>query len=453
MINEKKQSLYKSHGVIYSDPVAGKFGNIRFLTMSFVFLLFFIIPWINLNNRQIFLFDIATARLYFFNLIFWPEDFSLLAIFLIICIFLLFAVTVYAGRIWCGFFCPQSIWIRFSAFFIKLIKGNRNYRKKIDSGNFNFIFFYKNFLIHLFFLFFSFLTSFTFIGYFVSVSILLTKLKNFDFYSWSFFWIGFFFFLTYFNISWFKEQFCFLVCPYARLQSIMFDENTLIIAYDFKRGETRGSRKKDYDYKKNGLGDCIDCKKCVTCCPTGIDIRNGLQMECISCAACIDACNSVMLKIGYEPNLIKYSKESDINDANKKFSKIRFFLYLFFLFFLIFIFSYRLFDRNLIQFTVNRSQLQLFNINKDFIENSYFLKLTNKTNVKDTYCIEINNEKFKYIGLKKVSLDPEDTVLIDIKLLLFDKNLTSKFNDIYFSARSENKPKIKIIKKSKFILP
>lgn len=453
-MNKKNLYLYKSHEKIYTDPSSGKFSTIRFFSMSIIFLSFFLIPWISWNKSQAFLFDVSNIKLYIFGKIFWPEDFFLFAIFFIILILLLFTVTVYTGRIWCGFLCPQSIWIRFSNFFSRILEGNRNLRKKIDEKKiYNYNVLIKKILKHIIWIIFSFLTSFSFIGYFVSISFLFNSLINFDFYYWSWFWILFFSILTYFNISWFKEQFCFLVCPYARLQSIMFDENTLIVAYDYTRGEKRGSRKKDDDYKSLGLGDCIDCKQCVSCCPTGIDIRNGLQIECIGCAACIDACNSIMKKLSYPQNLIGYMRESDFNKKNTSINKIRLITYFLTIFLFLSIFTISLLNRNLIQFNIIRSQLQLYNIRNDnLIENFYVFKITNKTSEKVQYIIYVNNDKFEYLGPKKITLNSEESIQIDIKLLLLDNKYKNKFTDIIFYVEDINTHN-KVFKKNKFVIP
>jgi len=453
-MNSKNTSLYKEHGTVYTDPVSGKFNIIRLTSMSFMILSFFILPWFFWGDNQAFLFDIATARLYVCGLVFWPEDFSLFAIFFIILVLLLFAATVYAGRIWCGFLCPQSIWLKVGAFLSRIIEGKRNTRKKLDEGKFTFNFFLKKLCKHVLWFSFSFFTAFTFVGYFVPISFLFDRLYFFDFSSWSYFWILFFSLLTYFNIGWFREQFCFLVCPYARLQSVMFDENTLIVVYDRNRGEKRGSRKRGIEYKNFGLGDCIDCKKCVTCCPTGIDIRNGLQMECISCAACIDACNSVMNRMGYKSGLIRYMRENELINKVKNFGKVRLISYIVVLFLLFSLFNYGLFDRKLIQFSVSKSQLQLFNIDKNnLVENTYVLKITNKTKIKNSYNILVDDSRFKYIGIDKIILDGEDTILIDIKLLLTNVSYKSRFIEVFFKIQSSDDSKNYIIKKSQFVMP
>lgn len=438
-------SLYKRHKIIYTDPVPGKFNNIRIFSMSFMTVIFFILPWITYNKRQAIVFDISNIKFYFFNLIFWPQDFVFFAIIIIILILLLFAVTVYTGRIWCGFLCPQSIWIRIVNFITRNIEGNRIKRFKNDNTKYNKIIIYKKILKHSIIILFSCLTALTFIGYFFPIK----NIINVNINSFIFFWIIFFTLIIYFNIYWFKEQFCFLVCPYARLQCVMFDEQTLIVTYDEKRGEKRGHRNKSDDYKSKNLGDCIDCKKCVTCCPTGIDIRDGLQIECISCAACIDACDTVMKKMNYPTGLIKYSKEYN----KTKVLNIRFLAYLIILFLLIFILLFGLSKRDLIQLNISRNQTELYNINKEKnIENFYILKITNKSNQLNKYNISLCEKNYIYNGLKNVILNPEEILKIEIKIS--SKNIINKkFDEISLKIENLNDKDDYIIKKTKFISP
>ncbi len=439
------KSLYKKHRIIYTDPVQGFFSNIRFITMFIMTLFFFIIPWINYNKRQAIIFDITSFKLYFLNLIFWPQDFILLAILAIILIIFLFIITLHFGRVWCGFLCPQSIWIRMSNFLSRFIEGNRNKRKKADNSDKTFYFFYKKIIKHLLLIILAFLTSLNFIGYFIPIKNIFLNLYFLNVYNWNFFWILFFSIITYLNIFWFKEQFCFLVCPYARLQSLMFDENTLIVTYNIKRGEPRGHLDVKNNYK---TGDCIDCQKCVTCCPTGIDIRNGLQIECISCGACIDACNNVMKKIGYKENLIAFSKENE----NKKIINIKSIAYFITILILLIVFIYNLINRDLFQINIIKSQTQLYNIKNNKIENYYTFKLINKTQKKNKYQIDISNNNFFYEGPKKIILTPEETLLIDIKIIVDKKYIKNEFTEINFIIKDIKNNKI-IIRKIKFISP
>lgn len=450
----KDQSLYKKQNVFYTDPISGKFNNIRLITMFSVALSFFVLPWISWKGKQAFIFDIVYNRLYILNLTFWPQDFILLAIFLILIVLLLFTVTVYAGRVWCGFLCPQSIWIKMSSFITRLLEGKRNKRKKMNQNPLLIKNIFIKIIKHILLIFLSLLTALTFVGYFVPFYQLLKIFFSINFLSWSFLWIIFFTLLSYFNIEWFKEQFCFLICPYARLQSVMFDENTLIIAYDEYRGEKRGPRPKKSDVSNLNLGDCIDCKQCVNCCPVGIDIRNGFQIECISCAACIDACDAVMIKMNYSRGLIRYMTENDLNkNSNKSISIARLLSYSIILIILILLFVYMLITRSLVQFNVVRNQTQLFNITKEnFVENTYVLKITNKTQKQSIYKINIKDDRFQYIGVDRLILDSESTISLDIKVILLDKSLKSKFIEILFYI-SCDEISSNMVKSSQFIMP
>jgi cytochrome c oxidase accessory protein FixG len=451
----ENKSLYKSKKKFYSDPVAGKFNNIRLTTMSMVVIIYFLLPWININEHQAFLFDIMYNRLYFLGNIFFPHDFVLISLSFIILIILLFFITLYSGRIWCGFLCPQSIWIKITEFFNRFIEGNRIKRMKFDNISWSKNKILKKFLKHSIIIIFSFLTSITFIGYFIPIKTIILNFCYLDLFRTSVFWIFFFTLLTYFNVTWFKEQFCFLVCPYARLQSVMFDINTLIVSYDRKRGEKRGSRHKNYDYKNHGLGDCIDCKQCVFCCPTGIDIRDGLQMECISCGACIDACNLIMDKMGYKRGLIDFKKENVLLNNINTVSKNKLIAYFITIVLFVSIFSYNLYNRSLIQLNINRGQMQLYNLTKNnCIENFYFIKITNKSNRSNIYSVSINPDFLNYSGKDIVFLSPGESICLDIKLYTEISYIKDIYTEINFKVNCLNDSKIKSVnKKTKFISP
>ncbi len=445
------KSLYQNRKEFYTDPVSGRFNKIRLSTMFFVVFCFFLFPWLDWNGHQAFLFDVSFNRFYFFNSVFWPQDFVLISLFFIFFVIALFAVTLYAGRVWCGFFCPQSIWIKMAVFFSRLFEGKRNSRVKFKNGAFSINKFLILFLKHFFWIFLSLSTSFTFIAYFIPVKWMFFSLISFDIFYNTFFWVLFFGILTYFNIGWFKEQLCFLLCPYSRLQSVMFDESTLIVSYDKERGEKRGARSKNMGYASNELGDCVDCKKCVTCCPTGIDIRDGLQMECISCGACIDACNDVMLKLGYKPNLISFRRENQ-NFSNKSSSKIKFTLYAFVLFILIFLLCYFYIKRPLVHFSVSRSQYQLFNVTNDnFIENFFFVKIMNKSDSNSKYLISVKPDIFTIVGNVNLDLKPGEMNVLNVTLKIKNVNSVSNFMDIYFYILDVKENRW-IQKKSRFVL-
>lgn len=445
------KSLYQSRKEFYTDPVSGRFNKIRLSTMSVVVFCFFFLPWLNWNGHQAFLFDVSYNRFYFFGAVFWPQDFVLISLFFMLCVITLFAVTLYSGRVWCGFLCPQSIWVKMGAFFSRFFEGKRHARMKFRNSSFSLNKFFILFLKHFFWWMLSLLTSFTFIAYFIPIRWMFYSVVSFDVFYNSFFWVLFFGFLTYFNIGWFREQLCFIVCPYSRLQSVMFDESTLIVSYDNFRGEKRGARSRNVDYKSDGLGDCIDCKKCVTCCPTGIDIRDGLQMECISCGACIDACNDVMSKLNYKPNLISFTREN-LNFSNKSSTIIKLSLYSLVIFALLSLICYFFITRPMVHFSVTRSQYQLFNLTKDnFIENFFFIKIMNKSDFNSKYLIYVKPDNFSIIGNVNLDLKPGEMNVFNFTLKTKNLNSENKFIDIYFYILDVKYNKI-IQKKSRFVL-
>lgn len=421
-------SLYKFRNKVYSDPPVGGFEKIRLICFYFVLFIYFMIPWIELYDRKLLLFDLLNNKFYVFGFIFWVQDFFLFALFLIIVVILLFCVTVYAGRVWCGYLCPQTIWIRLYNLISIFIEGDRNKRIKLDNKKMNFKKFLIKMIKHFLFIFVAFITSCTFLGYFVPIENIIDIILSFKLETLTFFWILFFTFTTYLDAAWLCEQFCFLMCPYARLQTVMFDENTLVVAYDFERGEKRGHRSKN---ENNNLGDCVDCRRCVNVCPTGIDIRDGLQIECISCAACIDACNIVMKKLNYKPNLIRYTGAKFLSIPFKE--KIRFLTYIVLIICLIFVFIYLLFFRSLINFSVIRDHT-VSNIQKNgIVENNYLLKITNKTTMDNKYVIYVvSNIEFNYIGRHELALSSGEETVFYIKLSVNKNNLSNTVNDVVF---------------------
>jgi len=262
------------------------------------------------NGRQAVLFDLAARKFYIFGLVLWPQDIVYLTVLLIICAYSLFLFTAVAGRLWCGFACPQTVYTEIFMWIERKVEGERLARMKLDQSPLTARKFALKATKHGLWIGLALWTGFTFVGFFTPIRMLGHEVLTFATGPWETFWILFYGFATYGNAGWMREQVCKYMCPYARFQSVMFDSDTLIISYDRERGEPRGARGKSVDYKAKGLGDCVDCGICVQVCPTGIDIRNGLQYECIGCAACIDGCDQVMEKMGYPKGLIRYSTES-----------------------------------------------------------------------------------------------------------------------------------------------
>ena len=301
--------MYAAREEIYPREAKGRYANLRWVCVWLTQLMFYGLPWLNWNGRQALLFDLVTRKFYIFGVVLWPQDFIYLAALLIICAYLLFLVTAIAGRVWCGFACPQTVYTEIFLWIERKIEGTRSARMLLDKQGPSLQKAAKKTAKHLAWGAVALWTGFTFVGYFTPVHTLAHEVATLSFGPWEWFWVLFYSLATYGNAGWLREQVCKYMCPYARFQSAMFDQDTLIITYDVKRGEPRGALNKKADPASPKLGDCIDCTLCVQVCPTGIDIRKGLQYECIGCAACVDACNTVMDKIERPRGLIRYSTD------------------------------------------------------------------------------------------------------------------------------------------------
>jgi cytochrome c oxidase accessory protein FixG len=305
-----EQALYEIRKKIYPRAVTGKFAAWRWLFVWGTQLVFYGLPWLQWNDRQAVLFDLVHRKFYLFGLVFWPQDIVYLTVLLVISAYSLFLFTAVAGRLWCGFACPQTVYTEMFMWIEKLIEGDRLKRMKLDRSPASVRKVGLKAAKHAIWIALGLWTGFTFVGYFTPIQELGRSVLALGTGPWETFWIFFYGFATYGNAGWMREQVCKYMCPYARFQSVMFDQDTLVITYDRERGEPRGARSKSADHRQKGLGDCVDCNICVQVCPTGIDIRNGLQYECIGCAACIDGCNQVMDKMGYPRGLIRYDTEN-----------------------------------------------------------------------------------------------------------------------------------------------
>ncbi len=303
-------SLYEAHRKIYPRSVSGLFSNWRWAMVWLTQLAFYGLPWLDWGQRQAVLFDLGARRFYIFNLVLYPQDFIYLTGLLVISALSLFLFTAVAGRLWCGYACPQTVYTEIFLWIEKKFEGDRSARMRRDAGSMSADKLLRKGGKHLAWLVVAFWTGFTFVGYFTPITVLGGELMALQMTSWEVFWTVFYGFATYGNAGFMREQVCKHMCPYARFQSAMFDRDTLIVTYDQQRGEPRGARSRKADPATLNLGACVDCTLCVQVCPTGIDIRNGLQYECIGCGACADVCDTVMDKMGYARGLVKYSTEN-----------------------------------------------------------------------------------------------------------------------------------------------
>ncbi len=305
-------SLYEKQKKIYPRSVSGWFANWRWVMVWLTQIVFYGLPWLQWNGRQAVLFDLAARRFYIGGLVLYPQDFIYLTALLVLSAFSLFLFTAVAGRLWCGYACPQTVYTEIFLWVERRIEGERGVRMKLDAGPWTFEKLWRKSAKQAVWLAIGLWTGFSFVGYFTPIRLLGAEALQLAFGPWEWFWVLFYGFATYGNAGYLREQVCKYMCPYARFQSAMFDRDTLVISYDTARGDPRGTRARGADLKALQLGDCIDCGLCVQVCPTGIDIRDGLQYECIGCAACVDACDGVMDKMRYPRGLIRYVTENGL---------------------------------------------------------------------------------------------------------------------------------------------
>ncbi|MCP5230475.1 MAG: cytochrome c oxidase accessory protein CcoG [Zoogloeaceae bacterium] len=311
--------MYQKEATIYPRAVKGWFATWRWVLVWLTQLLFYGLPWLQWGGRQAVLFDLEAQRFYLFGLVLYPQDLIFLAALLVLSALALFFFTAVAGRLWCGYACPQTVYTEIFMWAERRIEGNRIARMRLDQGPWGLNKIVRKGGKHATWVAIALFTGFSFVGYFTPIRVLADATMALDLSAWNTFWVLFYGAATYGNAGFLREQMCKYMCPYARFQSALIDKDSLIITYDAGRGDPRGSRPKKADPTAMGLGDCIDCTLCVQVCPTGIDIRNGLQNECIGCAACIDVCNDVMDRMGYAKGLIRYSTENGVaNGWNRR---------------------------------------------------------------------------------------------------------------------------------------
>nr|WP_100119139.1 cytochrome c oxidase accessory protein CcoG [Limnohabitans sp. G3-2] len=308
-------SLYQAQQKIHPRSVQGVFARWRWLMVVITQLVFYGLPWLEWGQRQAVLFDLGARRFYIFGLVLYPQDFIYLTALLVISALSLFLFTAVAGRLWCGFACPQTVYTEIFIWIERQFEGDRSARMRLDDAPWSLNKVWRKTGKQLVWILFALWTGFSFVGYFTPIRDLSAAVLTLGFGPWEIFWILFYSFATYGNAGFMREQVCKYMCPYARFQSAMFDKDTLIVTYDAARGEPRGARSKKADPKSLALGSCVDCTLCVQVCPTGIDIRKGLQYECIGCGACVDVCDNVMDKVGYERGLIKFSTQNAMDQG------------------------------------------------------------------------------------------------------------------------------------------
>ena len=454
-----EQQLYAIRQTIQTRAVHGVFANWRIALVLFTQALYYGLPWLTWDNRQAVLFDLAARKFYIFGLVFWPQDFVYLTGLLILSALALFLFTAVAGRLWCGYACPQTVYTEIFMWVESWLEGDHVARRKLDASPWNAAKLRKRGAKHLVWFVIALWTGFTFVGYFTPIKTLAAEVMTMGLGPWEIFWILFYAFATWGNAGFMREQVCKYMCPYARFQSVMFDSDTLVISYDPGRGEPRGSRSKKTDYKAAGLGACVDCGVCVQVCPTGIDIRNGLQYECIGCAACIDGCDQIMDKMGYPRGLIRYTTENAVKGKYSDPSIIRHVLrprtiiYTVLLAIISGAFLYSLATRIPLRVDVVRDRVALSKeTDEGLIENVYRLQLINKDDAPHRYTIVASGiPGLKVVGTgREVAAAPLETVDVPVSLVADPADLKGRSIEVTFTVQATDEARIRTDVSTKF---
>lgn len=441
--------LADGHGRIYARSVKGTFDTIRILMIYFTQILFYGLPWLEWNGRQAVLFDLGARKFYLFGMVLWPQDIIYLAILLIISAYALFLFTAIAGRLFCGYACPQSVYTKIMMWIEKKVEGDRVARIRLDEQPWNGRKIRLKLTKHTLWILFSLWTGFTFIGYFAPIRELPGHFLALTLGPWQWVWFWLYSGAILSFAGFLRESICRYACPYARFQSVMVDDDTFVVSYDYVRGEPRGARSKKVDHKEKNLGDCINCSLCVQVCPTGIDIREGLQYMCIGCGACVDVCNQVMDKMGYEPDLIRYTSGRAITErltqdqARKRMFRPRVIVYLSILAIVTAAMLFSLLTRDTLKMNIIRDRGLLGReVAGGLIENVYRLQLVNTT--EQSVTVQLSADGLHQIVIKRadsgkdiVTLPPSSTELVPVVLQIpYEKSLEKgKMHEVKIHAK------------------
>ncbi len=452
-------SLYEAQKKIYPRSISGVFARWRWAMVFLTQLVFYGLPWLEWGQRQMVLFDLGARRFYIFGLVLYPQDFIYLTGLLIISALSLFLFTAVAGRLWCGFSCPQTVYTEMFMWIEHKVEGDRSARMRLDNGPWTFEKIWKKTVKQAIWIAVAFWTGFTFVGYFVPIRELGEELLALQ-GGWQIFWVIFYGLATYGNSGFLREQVCKYMCPYARFQSAMFDRDTLVVSYDPERGEPRGPRNKMVDHKAAGLGDCIDCTLCVQVCPTGIDIRNGLQYECIGCGLCVDACNTVMDKMKYPRGLIRFSTQNGVKNhwtqsqMLKRVLRPRVLFYSAVLVVLCIGMLASLVVRTPLKVDIVRDRAALSRIVAGGkLENIYRLQIMNATEGAQRYTISAHGmEGLEVASETAIDIGPAESRWVVVRLQIPYGSASPGSHTVYFDIQAQG-DKAQVAEKSVFLVP
>ena len=453
--------MYAAREEIYAREVRGRYASLRWACVWLTQILFYGLPWLSWNGRQAVLFDLLARKFYIFGIVLWPQDFIYLAALLIISAYLLFLATAVAGRVWCGFACPQTVYTEIFMWIERRIEGSRSARMRLDRQPASMGKAARKLAKHAAWGAVALWTGFTFVGYFTPIHTLAREVMTLGLGPWEWFWVLFYSLATYGNAGWMREQVCKYMCPYARFQSSMFDKDTLIITYDDQRGEPRGARAKHAAPQKQALGDCIDCSMCVQVCPTGIDIRRGLQYDCIGCAACVDACNGVMDKVGAPRGLIRYSTEHAMRHGlsatqiRRRALRPRVLAYLAILLVIVMAFGMSLVMRTPLKMDVLRDRGAMGReIEDGMVENVYRLQIMNTSEKAHRYRIVVDGlPSIRLAGTDEVSLEGTQTRAVPVRLRVDAGQGAKGSNKIHIGLQALDDPALKVREEAVFYVP
>lgn len=457
---EIEQALFEVRKKIYPRGLTGWFATWRWVMVWFTQIIFYGGAWLNWNDRQAVLFDLASRKFYIFGLVLWPQDFIYLAVLLVISALALFLFTAIAGRLFCGYACPQTVYTEIFMWIERKIEGDRTKRMRLDNAPLSARKIFLKSSKHFVWIAVALWTGFTFVGYFTPIHLLAHEVLAFKLGPWESFWILFYGFATYGNAGWMREQVCKYMCPYARFQSAMFDKDTLTITYDAERGEPRGSRSKKADLKTLGLGSCVDCNICVQVCPTGIDIRDGLQYECIGCAACIDGCDQVMDKMGYPKGLIRYTTEHalaeklDQGGIWRHVFRTRTMIYSGILGLIILVTALTLALRMPLKVDVIRDRGLPRVTETGAVDNVYRLQVMNTEELPHSFTIEVAGiQGVEVLSERDFSLLPATSKAIPVRVRVPQGNAGPGSNPITFIVRDKENAAVSVTEKAVFLMP
>ncbi len=453
-------SLYEAQKKIYPRSVSGFFSRWRWGLVILTQLAFYGAPWLEWGQRQAVLFDLGARRFYIFGLVLYPQDFIFLTALLVISALSLFLFTAVAGRQWCGYACPQTVYTEIFLWIERHIEGDRSARMRLDAAPMSVAKLVRKSAKQAVWVAVALWTGFTFVGYFTPVRELGASFLQLGMGPWETFWVFFYGLATYGNAGFLREQVCKYMCPYARFQSAMFDRDTLIVTYDEARGEPRGARSRKADPVTLNLGACVDCTLCVQVCPTGIDIRNGLQYECISCGACIDVCNTVMDKMGYPRGLVRYSTQNAMaggwsrSELVRRVFRPRVLVYLTTLLLLVVALLGGLVLRAPFKVDVVRDRGALARlVEGGKLENVYRLQLMNATESEQTYRIAVDGLPGLTLATKpEIVVLPADARWVAVRVQIQDGTATPGSHPIAFTIEA-TKAGASVVEKSVFVVP